>query len=77
MHTHPLDAYIQEKVKEALDDHDNIIKKEDAEKIVKVIMPLLEDIVAQKIKLHLRILAEYLLESLTKQEEKSEDAKDT
>jgi cell fate (sporulation/competence/biofilm development) regulator YlbF (YheA/YmcA/DUF963 family) len=69
MQKHPLDNYIQDKIKEELDKHDTIIKEEDAQKIMEVLMPSLEKIVAQKIKLHLTILAEYLLESLAEKEE--------
>lgn len=75
MQKHPLDAYIQEKIEKALEKHDHVIKEKDAQKIIETLMPLVEKVVAQKIKLHLRILAEYLIESLTKQEENSGDAK--
>ena len=74
---HPLDEYIQQKIKEALQNHDSVIKEEDAQQIVQTLMPLVETVVAEKIKLHLRILAEYLIESLMKTEENSGDAKDT
>jgi len=60
-----------------LDKHDTVIKEEDAQKIVQTLMPLVEKVVAEKIKLHLTILAEYLIESLMKKEENSGDAKDT
>jgi cell fate (sporulation/competence/biofilm development) regulator YlbF (YheA/YmcA/DUF963 family) len=69
MQKHPLDNYIQDKIKEELDKHDTIIKEEDAQKIMEALIPSLEKIVAQKIKLHLTILAEYLLESLAEKEE--------
>jgi len=77
MEKHPLDDYIQKKIKEELDKHDTVIKEEDAQKIVQTLMPLVEKVVAEKIKLHLTILAEYLIESLMKKEENSGDAKDT
>ena len=60
-----------------MDKHDTVIKEEDAQKIVQTLMPLVEKVVAEKIKLHLTILAEYLIESLMKKEENSGDAKDT
>lgn len=77
MQKHPLDAYIQLKIKEEFEKHDTVIKEEDAKQIIDTLMPLLENIVAEKVKLHLRILAEYLLESLTEKEENSGDAKNS
>jgi hypothetical protein len=64
---HPLDEYIQQKIEEALQTHDSIIKEEDAQIIINTIMPMVDKVVAEKIKLHLKILAEYLIESLKTQ----------
>jgi hypothetical protein len=74
---HPLDEYIQQKIEEALQTHDSIIKEEDAQIIINTIMPMVDKVVAEKIKLHLKILAEYLIESLKTQEENSGDAKNS
>lgn len=74
---HPLDAYIQEKIEQALEAHDSTIKKEDAFAIVSAILPEIDKLVAKQVKLHLKILGEFLAESLEDKEENSGDAKDS
>jgi len=74
---HPLDYYIQSKIEIALEKHETSIKKEDADKIVQTLLPEIDKIVANQVKLHLKILSEFLLESLKEKEENSGDAKDT
>ena len=76
MERHPLDNYIQLKIQEELKKHESTIKKEDAELIIDTLMPLIDTIVATKIKQHLRILTEYMtLATLNLKEENSGDAK--
>jgi len=76
MRTHPLDNYIQLKIQEELKQHESIIKKEDAKLIIDSLMPLIDEIVAKKIKQHLRILTEYMsLKTLNLKEESPGDAK--
>jgi nucleoid DNA-binding protein len=75
--THPLDAYIQEKIEKALLDHETTINKEDAFAIVSAILPEIDKLVAKQVKLHLKILGEFLVESLEEKEENSGDAKDS
>jgi len=74
---HPLDDYIQRKIEEALERHESTIKKEDAFAIVSAILPEIDKLVAKQVKLHLRILGEFLSESLDEQEDNSGDAKDS
>lgn len=74
---HPLDDYIQKKIEEALEQHETTIKKEDAFAIVSAILPEIDKLVARQVKLHLKILGEFLAESLEEKEENSGDAKDS
>jgi nucleoid DNA-binding protein len=71
---HPLDDYIQNEIQKALEYHETSIKKEDAFAIVSAILPEIDRLVARQVKLHLRILAEFLVESLEEKEENSGDA---
>jgi len=76
MPSHPLDNYIQLKIQEELKQHESAIKKEDAKLIINTLMPLIDEIVAKKIKQHLRILTEYMtLATINLKEENSGDAK--
>ena len=74
---HPLDDYIQKTIEEALKKHETSIRKEDAFAIVSAILPEIDKLVARQVKLHLRILGEFLSESLGNKEEDTGDAKDT
>jgi len=59
-----LDSYIREIIKESIDKHDWKIKKEDAQKIIEVLVPLLDKMVADRVKQHLTFLSNYLIDSL-------------
>lgn len=60
----PMEDYIKSLIAEALRDRDDNIKKEDAEEIVKTIMPELETLVSKVVLKHLKAIAAYTLEEL-------------
>ena len=64
MDENPVDSYIREIIKESIDKHDWKIKKEDAQKIIEVLVPLLDKMVADRVKQHLTFLSNYLIDSL-------------
>lgn len=71
---HPLDDYIQSKIKEILNNHDESIKAEDARIIIQNMIPEINKIVSRQIKLHLKIIAEYLIDTFKEKEENKPDA---
>jgi len=77
MNNHPLDQYIENRIKEYVRNNETIIKKQDAQVIINTLMPLVDEIIADKVKQHLKFIAQYLIDSLKSKEEKPVDAKDT
>ena len=59
-----LDSYIQEIIKESIEKHDWKIKKEDAQQIIETLVPLIDNMIADRIKQHLTFLANHLIDSL-------------
>ena len=60
----PMEGYIKQLIKEALKEQENTIKKEDADEIIKAMMPELESLVSKVVLGHLRAIAKYTLERL-------------
>ena len=60
----PVDSYIREIIKESIEKHDWNIKKEDAQQIIETLVPLIDNMIADRIKQHLTFLANHLIDSL-------------
>lgn len=74
MEKHPLDDYIQLKIKEFVDQHESEITKKDAQIIIKSLMPFIDEMVSEKVKYHFKLLANHLIDTLKSTEENSKDA---
>lgn len=57
----PMEGYIKKLIKEALEEQENNITKEDADEIIKAMMPELETLVSKVILKHLKAIAKYTL----------------
>jgi len=66
----PIEKYVDEAVNKALNSRDDRLKKEDAEEIVKAILPEIEKIVSKIILKHFKALAIYVQNNLRDSEEK-------
>ena len=60
----PVDSYIREIIKESIEKHDWNIKKEDAQQIIETLVPLIDNMIAERIKQHLTFLANNLIDTL-------------
>jgi glutamyl-tRNA reductase len=60
----PMENYIKNLIEEALEEWEANIKKEDADEIIKSIMPELETLVSKVVLKHLKSIAKYTLEKL-------------
>ena len=60
----PLDSYVREIIKESIEKHDWNIKKEDAQQIIETLVPLIDNMIAERIKQHLTFLANNLIDTL-------------
>lgn len=66
----PIDIHIEEIVNEILDARETKLKKEDAEEIVKAIIPKIEKIASKIIIKHFKALAKHVQNTLRDPEEK-------
>ena len=66
----PIDVHIEEIVNKVLDTRDEKLKKEDAEEIVKSIIPEIEKIVSDIVLKHFKALATYVQTNFRDPEEK-------
>lgn len=66
----PIETYVEEVVKKVLDERDDKLKKEDAEEIVKSIIPEIEKIVSKIILNHFKALAIYVQNNFKDPKEK-------
>ena len=66
----PIESYVEEVINKVLDKRTDKLKKEDAEEIVKAILPEVEVIVSKIVLKHLKALATYVQENLKDPEEK-------
>jgi ribosomal protein S20 len=64
VNSNPMENYIKNLVKEELDTWEAGIKKEDAQEIIKAIMPELETLVSKVVLKHFRAIAKYTLDRL-------------
>lgn len=60
----PMEDYIKSLIDKQLKERDENIKKEDAEEIIKAIMPELESLVSKVVLKHLKAIAQYTLDKL-------------
>ena len=66
----PIETYVEEVINRVLDKRDSSLKEEDAQEIIKAIIPEIEKITAKIIINHLKALAQYVQENLKDPEEK-------
>lgn len=66
----PIESYVEEVVNKILDKRDVKLKKEDAEEIVKTILPEIEIIVSKIVLKHFKALATHVQSNLRDPEEK-------
>jgi len=64
----PMEDYIKSLITEQLKLQEEKIKKEDAEEIIKAIIPELEKLVAKIIKKHMKEIANYILDKVKKED---------
>ena len=60
----PVDSYIREIIKESIEKYDWNIKKEDAQQIIETLVPLIDKMIADRVKQHLTFLANNLIDIL-------------
>ena len=70
MQKNPIDIHIEKIVKKVIDSREEKLKKEDAEEIVKAIIPKIETIVSNIILKHIKALAVYVQTNFKDPEEK-------
>lgn len=56
-------------IKKIIDSHNNSIKKEDAVVIIKEIIPHLDNLVSERIKMHFIELSKFIIEKFEKEKE--------
>jgi len=60
----PIEAYVQEAIAEALVQKENKLKEEDAQQIIKAILPEIEKIVSRVVLKHFKAIAVYVQKNL-------------
>jgi len=65
----PIESYVEEVINKVLDKRTDKLKKEDAEEIVKAILPEIEEIVSKTVLKHFKALATYVQKNLKDPEE--------
>jgi hypothetical protein len=68
--TNPIEQYVEDVVTRILDKRETKLKEEDAQEIIKAIIPEIEKIVAKVVILHLKALATHVQTNLKDPEEK-------
>ncbi len=66
----PIESYVEQVINKVLDSRDDKLKKEDAEEIIKAILPEIEKIVSQIVLKHFKAIAIYIQTILKDPEEK-------
>jgi len=66
----PIESYVEEVINKVLDKRTERLKKEDAEEIVKAILPEIEAIVSKIVLKHFKAIATYVQQNLKDPEEK-------
>ena len=64
MEEKPIDSYVRKIIKESIEKHDWKIKKEDAQQIIETLVPLIDKMIADRVKQHLTFLANNLIDIL-------------
>jgi len=67
--TNPIESYVEQVVNKVLDKRNDKLKKEDAEEIIKAILPEIELIVSKIVLKHFKALATYAQTNLRDPEE--------